>query len=153
LRRFRRLALTEHARGDAKARKPDSASCFLHQYMGWIEVLVDEAPFVQPAQRGRESYREAQDSADLHGRADQAFERLAPGIAEQQHRAPALMHKLYRPRSPRLVEVVLQRVFVSEAIEAVRRWVVSGGQHCQNCIRLAVMSTEDAFTVLPQHPE
>jgi hypothetical protein len=50
--------------------------------------------------------------------------------------------------------VVLQSVFVCEAIEAARRRVLRSGKHGQNGVPVAVgpfapSSAEDAFVILP----
>ena len=56
---FGGLALARHARSDAEAREPDLAARHVHENMGRLDVLVDKTPFVQPAERVRETDGEA----------------------------------------------------------------------------------------------
>src|SRR6266403_224175 len=54
-------------------------------------------------------------------------------------------------------QLVFQSVFVSEAIEAVRRWVLRSGKHNQDRVpvvgAIAPSPAEDTIAVLPHHPE
>jgi hypothetical protein len=68
------------------------------------------------------------------------------------------MHKLQRSHRPRIVQMVLQRVFVSEAIEAVTGRVLRSGEHNQHRVPVAVVAiapspAEDTIAVLPRYPE
>ena len=75
---------------------------------------------------------EAQKAPHLHRRAEQPVERLAAGVLEHQHGPTALAHELQRPHRPRPVQLVLQSVFVSKAIEGGRCRMLRGGQHDQH---------------------
>ena len=116
---------------------------------------MDEAALVRLAQRGGDADGEAQEASRFHRRADQALERLAAGILEQQRRSTAFAGKCERPCRPCGVEFVPQFIFMSEAIER-RRWrALRGGQHGQHRVAAAISirapsAAEDAFAVLPR---
>jgi len=80
---------------------------------------------------------------------------LAAGVLEHQHGPTAVADELDRPRRPCPVELVLQVVFASKAIEGGRCRMFRGGQHGQHGgpITIDVASAEDAFVVLPQDLE
>ena len=120
------------ARGDAEPGEPHSSVGAVHQNIGRLDVLVDEAALVRLAQRGGDADREAQEASHLHGRAEQPLERLAARILEHQHRPTAFALKRQRPRRPAAVQLVLQFVFVGEAIEGRPVRVLRGGQHGQH---------------------
>ena len=102
---------------NAEAGEPGLTGRRIHQDIGRLDVLVDETALVQLAERGRDADREAQECSHLHGRAEQPVERLAARVLEHQHGPAALAHELQRPHRPRTVQLVLQAVFVSKAIE------------------------------------
>jgi hypothetical protein len=77
-------------------------------------------------------------------------------VLKQKHGLPTLTHKLQWPDGPRTVEVVLQSVFVCEAIDAARRRMLQRGKHGQEFVPgdISAYSPDlaiDAITVLPQH--
>ena len=72
--------------------------------------------------------REAQEAPHLHRRAEQPVERLAARILEHQHGPTVFAHELQRPRRPCAVQLILQPIFVSEAIEDGRWRVLRGGR-------------------------
>ena len=92
------------------------------------------------------------------GVAEPPVERLAAGILEHQCGPTAFADELQRSCCPCPVQVVLQFIFVSEAIEGGRRRMLGGGQHCQHGAAVSVSaqapsSAEDAVPVLPQDLE
>ena len=126
----------------------------VHQDIGRLDVLVDEAALVRLAQRGDDADGEAQEASRLHRRADQSLERFAARILEQQRRSTAFAAKRERPRRPRGVERVPQFIFVGKAIERSRRRALRGRQHDQHGAAAAVAvrapsPAEHAFAVLP----
>jgi hypothetical protein len=63
-----------------------------------------------------------------------------------------------RSYCPRIVQIVLQSVFVSETIEAVRGWLFRGRENDEHRVTVAIgvtvpSSVEDAITVRPRHLE
>ena len=97
-------------------------------------------------------------ASHLHRFADEALERFAARILEQQRGSTAFADKRERPRRPGGVEFVPQSIFVREAIEASRQRTLGDGQHGQHRVGTALAvrapsSAEDAFAVLPQNLE
>ena len=90
----------------------------IHQDIGRLDVLVDEATLVRLAHRGDDADGEAQEASHLHGRAEQPLERLAARIFEHQHGPTAIARKLQRTHGPRTIQLILQSIFVGEAFEA-----------------------------------
>ena len=106
------------ARGDAEPGEPHLSIRAVHQDIGRLDVLVDEAALVELAQSRGDADGQAQEASYLHGRAEQPVERLAARILEHQHGPTGVAHELQRPHRPCPVELILQLVFVREAIEA-----------------------------------
>ena len=61
---------------------------------------------------------ETQERTRLIGGAEQPVEGLAAGIIEYQRCATGVLYECQRPQGPRAVQLILQFVFVNEAIEA-----------------------------------
>jgi hypothetical protein len=123
--------------------------------MGGFEILMDEAALVKLAQRRGDADGEAQYLVNLQGRADQPRERLAARILEQEHGPTACAHELQRPHRPRQVQLVLQAIFVGEAIENGGLRVLAGGPHAQHggliaIGRFAPYAVQGKFAVLQQ---
>jgi hypothetical protein len=102
----------------------------------------------------RDGDGEAQEASYFQRRAEQTVERLATRIPEHKHDPTAVTAKLERPRSPRPVQLILQTIFVSEAIERGRYRMLPGGRHGEHCGAVAIGApapcpAEDAFAVLP----
>ena len=129
--RLGRLALARQARGDAEAGEPRPPVGAVHQDMGGLEVLVDEAALVGFAQGGGDADGEPQEARQLHRRAEQPSERFAAGILEHQHRPTLFADEFERPRRPVAVQLVPQFIVVDEAAEAVGRRAFSGREHDQ----------------------
>ena len=70
--------------------------------------------------------------------AEQPVERLARGVFEHQHGSTVLADQRQRPHGPSPVQLILQRILVSESIEAGRCRLLRGGRHDQNVVELAV---------------
>ena len=86
--------------------------------LAWLDVLVNEAALMELAQSHGNTNGQAQEASHLDGRAEQPVERLATRILEHQHRPTALAHEVQRPHGPRAIQLILQAVFVGQAIEA-----------------------------------
>ena len=69
------------------------------------------------ADRLHERDGEAQEPPRLHRPAQQLRKRNAAGILQHQQGAPALAQQLQGPGGPRRLQLVLQRIFVGEAVE------------------------------------
>ena len=101
----------------------------------------------------------AQEALHLHGCAKQPVERLAAGILEHQHGPTAFGDELQRSHRPCPIQLVLQSIFVREAIEGGRRRMFPSGKHGQHGGAITVVgvasvaSAEDTFAVLPQDLE
>ena len=104
----------------------------VHQDIGRLDVLVDEAAPVDLCEGRGDRDGEAQKAAHFHGRPEQPVERLAAGVLEHQHSPAAFADELQRSHRPRPVQLVLQSVFVSKATENGRRRMLRGRQHSQH---------------------
>ena len=90
------------------------------------------------AQSRGNSDSQAQESSYVHWPIEQTLKRLAAQIIEHQHGPTGVAHEGERPRRPCRVELILQLVFVREAMEAVWRRVRGSGQHGQHGAEVAV---------------
>ena len=156
--RLGRLPLARQTRGDAEAGEPDLSARAVHQDIGRLDVLVDEPGLVDLAQGDRDADGEVQEASHLHRRAEQPLERLAALILQHQHGPAAVADELQRPRRPGSVQLVLQSIFVGQAIEGGRCRMLRGGQHGQHGVPAAIgiqapPTAEDAVAVLPQDLE
>ena len=150
------LALARQAESNAEAgqaRKPVGA---IHQDVGRLDVLVDEAAPMRLAESGSDVNRKAQEAPRVHRRAEKALERLAAWILEQQGSPAPLAHEVERSRSPGRVELILQPVFVRKAFENQRRRMLRNGNHHQNQARKAAWrppspAKERKLGILPQN--
>ena len=124
-----------------------------------LDVLVDEPPLMQPGDGRDETEREVQEGPHRHRLTEQPLQRLATRVLQHQHGPTAFADELQRPHRPRAVELILQSVFVSKAIEDVRWRVLHGGHHGQHGEAVAIRaqappSAEHAMSaVLPQDLE
>jgi hypothetical protein len=79
---------------------------------------------------------------------------LTVPILEHERAGSAIALKCQGPRRPCPIQHILQAVFVGQAIEATRAWMLRGGNHRQYSAPLAAIcltpsSAEDALTLLP----
>jgi hypothetical protein len=129
----------------------------VHQDIGRLDVLVDEAAPVDLCEGPGDRDSDAQKTPHLHGHPEQSVQRLAAGVLEHQHDPTAFADELERSHRPSAVQFVPQSVFASEAIERGRCRLFRGGKHGQHgspiTVGVAVSSAEDAFAVLPQDLE
>ena len=68
--RLGRLPLARQARGDAETGQPTSSVRAVHEDIGRLDVLVDEAALMRPCPARRDADGEAQEASCLHGRAE-----------------------------------------------------------------------------------
>ncbi len=66
-----RVALACQARGNAEAGEPGRPKVIVHQDVGWLEVLVNQASPMELAQGRGDADGQAQEAAQLHGRTQQ----------------------------------------------------------------------------------
>jgi hypothetical protein len=100
----------------------------------------------------------AQERTDFHRLADKSLERLATGILKEEQGPTISAHKIERPDGPSRVKLILQIVFVSQAVEDSRRGLLSDRQDDQNRPKAAASVTtpraaERMLGVLPQDLE
>jgi len=88
-------------------------------------------------------------------RADQPRERLAAGVFEHQQGPTVFDDEFQRPHHPGAIELTLQVIVTTEAIEDGGRRMLRGGRQDKYSAAvdigaLAASSAQDAFAVLPQ---
>src|ERR1700722_4960827 len=118
---------------------------------------MDQASLMHPAEHARERDRDAQEMRYIQWSAKQSIDRRPAGILKHQRHAVVVMRQCDWSRRPRIVQIVLQSVFVSETIEAVRS-LLRNGTHDEDRVPVAVgviapTFAEGAIAVLPRHPE
>jgi hypothetical protein len=99
-----------------------------------------------------------QEGLHRHRLTEQSLQQLAARVLQHQHGPTAFADELQRPHRPRSVELILQSVFVSKAIESVRWRVLHSGHHGQHGKAVAIRaqappSAEEALAVFPQDLE
>ena len=125
------LSLARKSRRYSEAGEPYLIARSVHQNIGGLDVLVDEAALVHLAKGRRDADGDAQETSHLHRRAEEPAEQLAAGILEHQNGPTAISHKLERPHRPRAVQLILEGVFVGKAIEGGRSWLFRGREYDQ----------------------
>jgi hypothetical protein len=68
--------------------------------MGRLDILVDQAPPVELAQRHREPNGDAQPLRYRQWAIQEARERLAPRVGEHEHGPPLVLDERERPHGP-----------------------------------------------------
>jgi serine/threonine protein kinase len=107
----------------------------IHQNMGRLQVLVDEAASVGLAD-GRGD-REAQEAPQLHRRSDDHGERFAAGVLERQHGPTVFADELNRPRHPGAIQFAFQFKLMGQAVEGGGRRAFSNRQLNQHAVPVA----------------
>jgi hypothetical protein len=72
--------------------------------MGRFDVLVDQAPPVELAQRHREPDGDAQPLRQCQRATQEARERLAPRVRKYEHGPPLVLDERQRPHGPGGIE-------------------------------------------------
>src|SRR5258706_10608211 len=127
--------LAEQARGNSEAGQPSLAGCDVNQDVGRLDVFVDEAALVDRTESGRNADGDANELRNLPRPSRKPAQQLAAGILEQEHSVPVLAGKLTRLGRPGRIELVAQRVFVPQPLDAPSRWLLRGGCEDENRIR------------------
>jgi hypothetical protein len=97
---------------------------------------------------------EVQTKAGLDWQAEQACERFAALVLQQQHDATVFSHKLQRSCRPGPIELVPEFIFVREPFERQGRRAIRGEQNRQDWLALALVplprsANENAFAITP----
>jgi hypothetical protein len=95
---------------------------------------VDEAALVRVADSCGHADGEAQETLDIHRHAEEPAEQLAAGILEHQNGPAAIAHKLQRPHRPRAFQLILEGIFVGNAIESGWRGLFRGREYDQDIL-------------------
>ena len=90
-----------------------------------FDVLVNETALMQARHGVRHGNGESQERSDRQARPIISIERPGRRRLEHQHRLPAFPHELQRTECPRVIEVILQSIFMRQtadrAVSGVRR--------------------------------
>ena len=89
----------------------------VHQDMRGFDVLVDEAPLVEPGQSLGHASPKAQEEPQVQGLTEKPLKELAARVLKQKKGAALLLHQLKRPRRPSGLQCVFQLIFVAKAVE------------------------------------
>ena len=81
----------------------------------------------------------AKERTDFHRLAEKSLERLATGILKEEQGPTISAHKIERPDGPGCVKLILQTVFVSQAVEDSRRRLLRDRQDDQNRPKAALL--------------
>src|SRR5215469_6603541 len=119
---------------------------------------MDKTAPMDLGERCRNADGETQEAFYLQGHPEQPVERLTARILEHQYGATPVARKLQRAQRPHTAQLILQAIFVREAIEAPGCWVLLGGEHGQHRFpvvigALAPCPAKDAVAPLPQDLE
>src|SRR5208282_1035026 len=114
----RRLPLAEKARGGTKTRQSDRAHRVAHEDVRGIDVSMDEAAFMQPAERGGQRLRQAEKRRHRHRGTREPVKEVATRVVEHQDGAVVLAQESQGPYRPWSVEMISQAIFVSQPIES-----------------------------------
>jgi hypothetical protein len=94
------LPLARKAGRNAESRKLDRSGRTVHQDIGRLDVLVDEAALVELAHRHSDADRKMQKASHVHRRGWPQVERLAAGILKHQCGPTAFADELERSCCP-----------------------------------------------------
>src|SRR6202040_2210774 len=122
------LMLAWQTRGNAEPRQPRAAACRVHQYIGRLDVLMDETSLMHPAERPRERDRDAQEMRYVQWPAKQSIGRRTAGILKHQRHAAVVVGKCDRSRRPVNVKFGLERIFVFKPLDATERGFFRGNK-------------------------
>ena len=92
----------------------------------------------------------------LHRCAEKTVKQLATGILKHQDGLTTVSLKVQRSRRPRAAQFIPERIFVDEAIECRRGWLLGNRQQEHHAAApapwmVAQPPAKGQFTVLPQH--
>ena len=110
----------------------------VNEHIGWLDVLVDEPTSMELTECAGQGDCESEKLPDLHRLTDEAIERLASCVVDNEHGLPAFANELHWPQCPRAVQVLSKFVFVCEAIDALERRRLSAGMDWNERVPAAV---------------
>jgi hypothetical protein len=154
--RLGRLALAWEARRDAESGESDPPCGRINDYVGWLDVLVDETTSMQPTERAGQSHCKSEKLSDLHRLTGEAIERLTSCVVDNEHALPAIAYELHWLQRPRAVQVLSKFVFVSESIDALERRMLSARMDGYESVPVTLgivarKPAKDAIGVFPQN--
>jgi hypothetical protein len=120
------LMLARQTRGNAKPCQPQAAACRVRQDICRLDVLMDKASLMHPAERPRERDRDAQEMRYVQWPAKQSIERSAAGILKHECHTTVVMRQRDRSRRPVSVKFGLERLFVFETLDTTGRGIIRG---------------------------
>ena len=120
--------LARQTRGDAEPRQPHAAACRVHQDICRLDVLMDKASLMHPAERARERDRDAQEMRYLQWSAKQPIERRTAGILKHQRHAAVVVRQRDWSRRPVSVKFGFERIFVFKPLDATERGFFRGNK-------------------------
>ena len=97
----------------------------IDQYMGRLDVLMNEALLVDFAKRRRQADGKPQKASNFERASGHPLEQLTARIGEHQQNPPALVPQLQRARGPGRIELAAQCVFLLQPSVDTRRWLVT----------------------------
>ena len=97
---FGRLALTRKARSDPETHEPDLTRRGINHNIGRLHILVNQLPFVQPAECRRETDRQAQKLRHVHRSRKELIESFAARVLEHERRLPTVLGEGQGPNRP-----------------------------------------------------
>ena len=154
-RRLRGLTLARQAGSDAKSRQPDFAGRGFDEDVGRLNVLMNKTCRVELPESVRQGDGHPQKLQYFHWSRDDAVERLAAGIVQQQDGAPVTTFEGDRLHRPIGIELFPDRVLVLQLLKAPNRRMFRDRLHDQEARPVALPSppTQDELAVLPERLE
>ncbi len=110
-----RRPFARKARGDPEAGQPGPAGPGVDQEVLGLDVLVDDAPFVQLAQGAGHADGEPEEASQLAGSIEQGAKRNRRHVLEDQRRTAFVSRESQRPGGPRWIQLVPEFELVFEA--------------------------------------
>ena len=128
--RLGRLALARESRCDAEAGEIDPPGGRVNEHIGWLDVLVDEPASMELTECARQGHRKSEKLSDLHRLTDEAIERLASCVVDNEHasarvrvRAPLAAMPTCRPGTSRSSYSCVRRLRLSSVGCSAPEWM------------------------------
>ena len=111
------MALARQSRGNAESGEAHPAVGAVHQDIDGLDVLMNQAPLMRPSESRGNVHGRAQEPPCFHRLAEEALERLAAGVLDQERKPPLVRLQSQGPGGPGRIELLAQRVSVLEPRE------------------------------------